>query len=390
MMIVDDTNIPLEALLLVQRGLLKLGYRYVLADECAWPFTNVAMEKDGRLLLLALMPPTDPARLREVIRELREEHRDTGLLVLGTAPVTDETEAALFTDLVDVPLAYLDLQERRYRLQAEAEAPDALTPEVLAWLIEPDTAAQVAEIDCRRTLHVHLRQQAPPAPWLTYAIIAACVAMFGVSLYRGGMDGLMQMRGEVVLGLGALSAVYVYAGEWWRLLTAGFLHGSAFHLFMNMMALFYFGAPLEGWQGRWRLGGLFLFSVLTSSVISLFLLPTALSVGASGGLFGLLGGMVALLWRYRRVLDSDLRKGLYDWLKSIIPINLVISFVPGINWAGHFGGFLGGLIIIRPPFRTTPLATWERAALAFLLLLTAAFSMYVIGRIPAVLLTASG
>ena len=204
------------------------------------------------------------------------------------------------------------------------------------------------------------------------------------------MDGALRMRGEVVLALGALSAARVGAGEWWRLLTAGALHGSAFHLFMNMMALLYFGAPLEGWEGRWRLGTLFLYSVFTSSVISLYLLPGALSVGASGGLFGLLGGMVALLWRYRRTLEPDLGKGLYDWLKSILPINLVISFVPGINWAGHFGGFLGGfllgLVVLRPPFVRARLAPWERVAVMAVLLLTGVFTVYVIGRIPAALL----
>ncbi len=394
MMTVHDTQHLSDAFVRLQQGCLRLGYRYLAADARAWPLTNLVMEKAGRLLLLALVPRTPPDRLREVYRQLRDAHAGAGVLLAGALPVHDPRVSDLFLALRDAPVAYVDLESGHYRGQDGAEAredlPDALTPAALDWLLAPETAARVADVDCRAALKAHLAEQRTPTPWLTYAIIAACVAMFGIALALGGMDGALRMRGEVVLALGALSAAHVGAGEWWRLLTAGALHGSAFHLFMNMMALLYFGAPLEGWEGRWRLGTLFLYSVFTSSVISLYLLPGALSVGASGGLFGLLGGMVALLWRYRRTLEPDLGKGLYDWLKSILPINLVISFVPGINWAGHFGGFLGGfllgLVVLRPPFVRARLAPWERVAVMAVLLLTGVFTVYVIGRIPAALL----
>jgi rhomboid protease GluP len=385
-----------HALQQVQQGLLAAGYRYVLADADAWPLTQVVMEKAGCLLLVAPLP-ADPVPLFALGRTLAARHADAGLLVVGLDALDSPPAQALFAPLPPLPLAYLDMTTRQYRLLVDKNwtlaPPDALTPEMLDWLPAPDTLAHVVAVDCRAAQHEHLTP--PPAekkgesslpPPLTLTLIALCIAVFLLSLWKAGLGGLLEMPRQPLIVLGALTAPQVYLGEWWRLFTAGFLHGNGLHLLMNMAALYFIAPPLELWEGRWRLGAVFLFSILTSSLVSLFFLPKSISVGASGGVFGLLGFIVALLWRYWRVLPEDLRGGLNKWLRSVLPINLVISLVPGVNWAGHLGGLLGGLllglILVRPPFRPTRLTSKEMAALVGLLALTVAFGFYTYSRIP--------
>lgn len=127
-------------------------------------------------------------------------------------------------------------------------------------------------------------------------------------------------------------------GEWYRLITAAFLHIQLAHLALNMVALWLFGPQLEAVLGRWRFLTLYLLSALGGSVASyLFNPPTQQSVGASGAIFGLLGAMLVIANRLR----FDTRS-----IGILIALNLAIGFfVPNIDWKAHVGGLITGAVL---------------------------------------------
>jgi membrane associated rhomboid family serine protease len=129
--------------------------------------------------------------------------------------------------------------------------------------------------------------------------------------------------------------VGVAHGEWWRLITAAFLHYGPFHLLMNMLALYWFGTLLEKRIGSGRYLMLYLVSGLAGSAGALVLDPTTPTVGASGAIFGILGaGLV--LERQRDYVFGGSALG-------IIVINLVFTFsIANISIGGHIGGLIGG------------------------------------------------
>jgi len=130
-------------------------------------------------------------------------------------------------------------------------------------------------------------------------------------------------------------AAGVAHGDWWRLITAAFLHYGPFHLLMNMVALYWFGSLLEQRIGSGRYLLLYLVSGLAGSAGALVLDPTTPTVGASGAIFGILGaGLV--LERQRDYVFGGSALG-------IIVINLVFTFsIANISVGGHIGGLIGG------------------------------------------------
>lgn len=160
----------------------------------------------------------------------------------------------------------------------------------------------------------------------------------------------------------AVAAQPVYDGEWWRLLTAGFLHYGLLHLAFNMVALYQLGVTLEGGIGRARFLGIYLVSILAGSAGAIFFDPHALTAGASGGVFGL-AAAATLGMAQRGVRFSQTGWG------PILLINLFITFtIPGISVGGHLGGLAGGLVAgfltIRP--RRKPNLTLDLVALTAL------------------------
>ena len=127
--------------------------------------------------------------------------------------------------------------------------------------------------------------------------------------------------------------------EWWRLVTAMFLHGSILHIAFNMYALWVIGTPVEQYLGRARYLGLYFVSGLAGSAGALLQSPFTPVVGASGAIFGILGAMMILEWQVTGRLAGQ--------AAGLIAINLVISFaIPGISWGGHVGGLIGGILVM--------------------------------------------
>ena len=127
-------------------------------------------------------------------------------------------------------------------------------------------------------------------------------------------------------------------GEWWRLLTAAFLHGSLLHIAMNMLVLWIIGAPVEEALGRGRFLALYMISGLSGSAGALLFDPDAITVGASGAIFGILGAALILERQRNYVLGGS--------ALSFLVINLIITFAfPNIiSIGGHLGGLAGGAL----------------------------------------------
>lgn len=194
-------------------------------------------------------------------------------------------------------------------------------------------------------------------PYVTYGLIGLTVAIFGVQLLVG--------IGTVAEDYGMWPFGIVLYGQWWRLLTAAFLHGSILHIAFNMYVLFALGPTLERVLGHGRFVVLYVVAALGGSVASYtFSDPRTVSVGASGAIFGLMG---ALLVAGRR-LKWDVRQVLI-----LLAVNVVIGFIsPDVDWRAHFGGLVVGALVAAvfvwtpTPFRAARVLWQSLGVLAIL------------------------
>ena len=188
----------------------------------------------------------------------------------------------------------------------------------------------------RQTTKVRTAGSIRRDPQLTYALIAVNVVVFVAMAAAGG--GLSRGGGEVFRN-GALAAVFVADGEWWRIVSAGFLHAGLLHLAFNMYFLWFLGNLLEPEIGKVRFAVIYFVSLLGGSFGALLLSPDAFTVGASGAVFGMMGA--AIIAMRARGIDA-----MQSGLGITLLLNLGITFViPGISIGGHLGGlFAGGII----------------------------------------------
>jgi rhomboid protease GluP len=183
---------------------------------------------------------------------------------------------------------------------------------------------------------------APPG---TLAIIALLV---GVLVWQLGSGALRSEAG--IVDAGALVRNRVLEGEYWRMLSATLLHGGFDHLLGNCVALYILGMAGEHALGAWRVLVLYVASGLAGSLASVLTGPGP-SVGASGAICGLMGGVVVILYKYRRtyhVRDKEIGLVLAGWAAYTIVIGALDPQID--NWA-HLGGLVGGAVValgVRP------------------------------------------
>ncbi len=176
----------------------------------------------------------------------------------------------------------------------------------------------------------------------------------------------MDVDGQTLLLFGAKWAPLIWlGGEWWRLVTAGFLHGGIFHILMNSWVLFGLGAQVEQLYGSGRMVVFYFLGTVGGFLASLLVSPKSLSVGASAGIFGLIGVMIAFGMQHRSEMGAAVRSHYTQWAIY----GIVMGLLPGfrIDNAAHIGGLAAGFAIgylagVPKAYKTPQDMAWRAAA----------------------------
>ena len=207
---------------------------------------------------------------------------------------------------------------------------------------------------------------------LTYILIAlsSVVYLFSALLSQSITD----MDMYVLVDMGALfGPLTVLKGEWWRLLTAMFLHGGMTHLLMNMFSLYLVGRGAEMYFDTKSYLSIYFFSGIIGGLVSLYMHPVSVGVGASGAIFGVFGALAGFFLAHRDQIASHTKAFMKDF-SIIIAINLVIGLtIPSIDVSAHIGGlvagFIGGFVLSKNP-------NWLLAYSASMVLVIMAIASY--------------
>ena len=175
-------------------------------------------------------------------------------------------------------------------------------------------------------------------PIITYTLIAINVVIF-ILMYvlgNGSTDN------ATLVYFGANNAELVRSGEFYRLITAIFLHIGVIHLLFNMYALYIIGPQLESFYGKAKFLTIYLVSGIIGNLLANIFEVNTLGAGASGAIFGLFGALLYFGYHYRVYLGSVIR----TQILPVIILNLLIGFTtPAISSSAHIGGLIGGILI---------------------------------------------
>lgn len=220
----------------------------------------------------------------------------------------------------------------------------------------------------------------PASRFTTVLILLINAGLFAATIiYSSRLTGQsgFNLDGETLFLFGAKARFAIAGGDWWRLITAGFLHGGIVHILMNSWVIYDLGAAVEETFGTARYLVLYFFSTVAGFLASYWWSPN-LSVGASAALFGLLGAMIAASTFTRGTSASAMRSHYTQWAIW----GLVIGFLPGlrIDNAAHLGGLAAGFALAYATgtrkLVSTPADTiWKAAAVMCVLITVAAFAL---------------
>ena len=207
-------------------------------------------------------------------------------------------------------------------------------------------------------------------PVVVPILIALNAAVFLLTVVQA--RSLNGNDGSDLFGRWSLVPGLVANGEWWRVVTAGFLHFGPLHLLFNMLALWVIGRDIELILGRTRFITVYLVSLLGGSAAALVFYGSRAEVaGASGAVFGLMGGLVVLMRRMRAPMSQII---------MLIAVNIAISIVlPGVSLIGHLGGLVVGAIataimVYAPARNRIPIQVGATALLTAILVVVTIFA----------------
>jgi membrane associated rhomboid family serine protease len=191
----------------------------------------------------------------------------------------------------------------------------------------------------RERTKVKTIQTIPSTPVVTRALIAINVAVFFAETATGApLGGTGVNPGSVYLHGALLGSAIVHNHEYWRILTAGFLHDGLLHIAVNMLSLYFVGSVLEPAIGRVNFAAIYFASLIAGSFGALLFQPSAYTVGASGAIFGIFGALIVVAYH----------RGIPIWqsgLGMVLLFNLLFSVTfAGISIGGHLGGLAAGLL----------------------------------------------
>ena len=178
----------------------------------------------------------------------------------------------------------------------------------------------------------------------TSVVVAVNIALYGISWYMTASSASAQpsmggINGEVLLRLGAKSP-YILGGQWWRLVTAIFLHASLLHIGMNLWCLFDLGPEVEALFSTPKFVVFYLMAGVAGFLLSLWWSPFGMSVGASGSILGLIGVLIGASFHHGH-LGREYRGRLWRWVIYILIFGLFFA----VDNAAHIGGLATGMLL---------------------------------------------
>lgn len=220
----------------------------------------------------------------------------------------------------------------------------------------------------------------PEGPRYTIILLFANFLLFGLALLSASQTGVGlesmfgRMPARTLVELGARD-YHVWDGQWWRLVAAVFLHANIVHLLFNSLVLFDLGPAVEEMYGSPRFLVLYVSAGVAGSLVSQFVHPYGITVGASGALFGLIGVMIAYGYRHRTAVGEQVKSMYLRWAIYGLLMGFVI---PGVDNAAHVGGLVGGLVFgalvsDTPSFTRRGIVGWRLAGYLAALLVTVCF-----------------
>ena len=189
----------------------------------------------------------------------------------------------------------------------------------------------------------------PHARFATSIILLINCGLFAVSLALSigavSMNALTGIDGNTLIRLGGKWHIF-QTGEWWRLVTAGFLHGGIMHILMNSWVLFDVGAQVEEIYGAARMVVIYFVGSVAGFLLSA-MWSNSLSIGASAGIMGVIGAMIALGVRNRSNPAAAAMRGMYvRWVMYMLVLGFLGPLIGlYIDNAAHIGGLVGGFCI---------------------------------------------
>lgn len=187
-----------------------------------------------------------------------------------------------------------------------------------------------------------LLRRVTPVAWVTPALTVLLVGSFLASALLGVHP--LKPTAQQLLAVGGGFGPLLAEGQWWRLLSATVLHAGLMHLAFNLWALWNGGQFAERVFGNAGFLALYVLSGLGSSLLSATVKPVAVSVGASGAIFGIFGALFAFVLLHRGVFPPEFLREQRNSLLGFVGYNVLFGFmVPNIDLSGHVGGFLTGM-----------------------------------------------
>jgi membrane associated rhomboid family serine protease len=228
----------------------------------------------------------------------------------------------------------------------------------IAWLLK-ETGHDFAS---RRQFNRARGAYASYPAYVTWAIVAINVLVFVVDGALGGGISFTGSGGGPLSEAGFVHGPAVADGEWWRLITAAFLHLNVLHIAFNMYALWLFGPIMEQMYGHVEFAVIYLLCALGGNVLTILLAPDVPALGASGAIFGLFG-LAFIVSRRRHLLLGPQARAVLSQVGTLLVLNLIITFtIPFISWTGHVGGLnVGGVngLLLAPTNVPTMGGVWR-------------------------------
>ncbi|MFI3284724.1 MAG: rhomboid family intramembrane serine protease [Erysipelotrichaceae bacterium] len=205
-------------------------------------------------------------------------------------------------------------------------------------------------------------------PVATYCVIGVCLLVYGLSVFLTNFTSSLALDAQSVSIAILLGAYYkefiVVANEYWRLFTCGFVHIDFLHILFNIIAMNSLGSFFERTYGYKNMLFILFASIIGGSIFVFLGSDNTITLGLSGGLYGLMASMVVHAW-YTGLLKQP---AVRNQMISLLMMNLVITLMPGISMLGHIGGFFTGLLLSISLIKDEKIKTFIRNAKISLLI----------------------